>query len=88
VEETMACSCKHLDAIITTGESNNATVELALKERLTEVLVDVEKNDLAIATSDADLVVGDSFDLFDALGADTLAENEHLVLDLVGAEVS
>jgi hypothetical protein len=48
----------------------------------------VEKNDLAIATSDADLVVGDSFDLFDALGADTLAENEHLVLDLVGAEVS
>jgi len=88
MKETVACCCEHLDAVKTGWESNNASVELALKERLTEVLVYVEEDDLAITTSNADFVVSNCINLLNTLSADTLAKNEHLVFDLIRTEVS
>lgn len=48
----------------------------------------MEKNNLAIATSNADLVIGDCLDALDALSADILGEDEEFVFDLEAAEVT
>jgi hypothetical protein len=55
---------------------------------LTEVLVNVEKHDLTITTTYADLIFSDSLDAFYALRTHVLSEYQDLILDLETAEVS
>lgn len=88
VKESLARGSQHLYSIKASAQPNDATVELGLQQRLAEVLVDMEQDNLAIATSDADFVVGHCLDASNALGTDRLAKNEHSVFDLIGAEVT
>jgi hypothetical protein len=66
----------------------DASVKLALKQRLAEVLINMEEHDLTISSSNADFVVGYSFDALNSLGAHRLRKYKHLVFNLVWAEIS
>mmetsp|Transcript_16438 Transcript_16438/g.27882 ORF Transcript_16438/g.27882 Transcript_16438/m.27882 type:complete len:382 (-) Transcript_16438:473-1618(-) len=88
IEEALVGGRQHLHAILTRAEALDRAVELRLHERLAEILVDVEEHDLAVAAAHADLVLGHRLDVLDALGADRLAEDEHLVLHLEATEVA
>ena len=79
---------QHLDAIGARAKALDAAIELTLHERLAEVLVDVEEDHLAIATTDADLIVSDRLDALDALSAHRLTEYKHFVFDLEALEIS
>ena len=48
----------------------------------------MEQDDLAISSTDADLVVSDCLDALDTLCTDRLTEDKHLVLHLIRAEIS
>jgi len=61
----------------------DASVKLALKQRLAEVLINMEEHDLTISSSNADFVVGYSFDALNSLGAHRLRKYKHLVFNLV-----
>lgn len=55
---------------------------------MTEILIDMEKNNLTITTSNADFISCHSLDTFDSLSTYILSENEYLILDLEAAEIS
>lgn len=88
VHETLVCSCEHLNSVKRCWKSYNSSIELALKKRLAEVLVNMEKNNLSISSSNTDFVVSDCVNALDSLGTNWLRENKHFVLYLVWAKVT
>ena len=82
VDKTLIGCGEHLNAVLTSTETLDTSVELTLHQRLAEVLVNVEEHNLTVTTSNAYLVICNSLDSFNTLSANRLAEDEHLVLDL------
>ena len=63
-------------------------MKLGLHKWLAEVLINVEQNNLAVTTTNTDLIVRHSLNGFDTLGTNWLTKNEHFVFDLVRTEIS
>ena len=61
---------------------------MSLHERLAEVLVNMEQNNLTITTTNTDFIIGNNLETLDTLSAYWLGENKHLILNLEWAEVS
>jgi len=66
----------------------DAAKDLGFEERLAEISIYVEKDNLAVASSNAYFVIRYCLDSFYPLGADVLSEHENAVLDLETAEIS
>lgn len=48
----------------------------------------MEEDDLTVTSSNAYFIISYSLNVLDSLSADRLREDEHLILDLEGAEVT
>lgn len=66
----------------------NTSIDLGLKKSLTALLVNVEKNNLAITTTNCDFVMTDSLDGSHTKSTDILSVNEVPAFDLEAAELS
>lgn len=88
IKETLRSGSKSLNSILTWAKALDASIKLGLHQWLTEILVDMEQNNLSITTTHTNFVVGDSLNIFDSLSTYRLSKNKHFVLNLERAEIS
>jgi len=88
IKEALASGGQELNSVKTCAQPLDASIELGLKKRLAEVLINVEQDYLPVSSAYTDLVMCDSLNALDSLGTHRLTEDKHFVFDLVRAEVS
>jgi len=88
INKTFVSGCNHLNSIRTCTKSMNTTINLGLKKSLTALLIDVEKYNLSITTTNCDFIMSNCLDSSDTESAHILSIDKQATFDLEAAELS